>query len=142
MMNTNVNLFTQPSYNITCQFHTPFINYTSLEFTEEKTSLISKGFKFNLDTYNNKQHLNNIEKLAVETEVVLQTVRFDDVEQIRDGIKNILRFEKGKIFNNNYNFQYSKISQNLLKSIKHEIDTNNISITKADQGNSMIFLYF
>lgn len=48
---------------------------------------------------NKRQQIANLKTLNIESEVTLHSIELDDIEQVRDKLKNIFRIEKAKFFN-------------------------------------------
>ncbi|XP_072384720.1 uncharacterized protein [Diabrotica undecimpunctata] len=124
-------------------FYAPFINYSTTVFSTNETNLLQKGFKFNPPLDSRKQHLKNLELLGAECESILTLVPNDHTEEIRDKLKVLFRKDMVKS-NNTHNHRAAFRSNNnfkhVIKSINQKITENNLTITKADKGNTVVVL--
>ena len=112
----------------TFQFHEPVINLTNHQFTNNELNQIALCYKSHI-TENN-----NLEKLIVDSEHIIQTNNIQNKNEIRYHINHEI-----KKLNNQYKHNNKKPNSiipvtevnNIIKKIKN----NNLTINKADKGN-------
>ncbi|XP_050513525.1 uncharacterized protein LOC126889333 [Diabrotica virgifera virgifera] len=124
-------------------FYTPFINYSNVVFSNNELSLLQKGFKFNPPQSSKKQQLRNLELLGVESESILQSIPLENTEEIRSSLKVLLKKEKEAICNNRKGYHRNPLNEykDTIKSIDKKISENNLTVTKADKGSTVVVLH-
>lgn len=115
-------------------FHPRVINRTTVKFSKKEMELLEKGFKFNC---NDTHTPGNIKQLITEVEIACDKLPPTQT----DIIKSVITNEALKIIDkeNSSCSQRSNLTQPL-KSIKNKIKTENLVVTKADKGNSIVIL--
>nr|XP_022902557.1 uncharacterized protein LOC111415227 [Onthophagus taurus] len=113
----------QPKNNV------QFQNLTDINFTEEETNLLNKGYKFSLIPKI------NLPILTVELDNIIRKqpeynkIKNDLIPHIEKAEKNIKKYN------------LSQIQQwKTLKNIKRKLNENNATFTKADKGAGIVIL--
>lgn len=103
---------------------------SKVEFSQEETSLLSKGFNYNLRT---KDNVENRQYLGVECELALNNVPNSNID------KHIIA---QTISSNKYDISHGQFSKEyaIVESIKNKTIENNIIFTRADKGNTVVAL--
>ena len=112
------------------KFFDRVINLSETQFTETEINLLEKGPKYNPPT----NHL-NIETLIAEVEISLTNhLNTDNLvkEQITSVIKNSTDI-------NNVSKKHTP-EELTVRSIQKKVKENNLSVTRADKGNSIVIL--
>jgi quinol monooxygenase YgiN len=126
----------------TNSFHKRVENLTDITFTSEETQLLSKGLKYNL---HHKQS-NWVKTLAIEADTAIN--RLDPTEQafMRQAVANKLK----TLINHEETQKERKVThetkqqiheKKLINSIKKKMKENNLAVTKADKGNTLIVMH-
>ncbi|XP_050504918.1 uncharacterized protein LOC126883415 [Diabrotica virgifera virgifera] len=112
-------------------------------FSNNELSLLQKGFKFNPPQSSKKQQLRNLELLGVESESILQSIPLENTEEIRSSLKVLLKKEKEAICNNRKGYHRNPLNEykDTIKSIDKKISENNLTVTKADKGSTVVVLH-
>ena len=112
-------------------------NLTNINFTEDETSILNKGLKYNLG----HKHSNCIQNLSLEAECAITLLPHDEQEYMRYRVaKQIDRIYTQLPTCRTYTPKQAKELW-ITKSIKEKLRANNAIITKADKGNSTVVSY-
>lgn len=120
-------------------FHEPILNFTDTHFTDNEKDCLSLGFKYRPNIMSPHVQARNLERLAVETNSVLQSL--DNSQAIGDECITEIRSELNHIRETNPINISGSFNINVIKSIKQKILDNNLILTKADKGNSVVILH-
>ncbi len=115
------------------QFHNKFINLSDINFTEKETNILESCNKTNLKIIN--EH--TIENIIVETEYAINKLENTKQDEIRtQATMEITKFIK------KYNMRkQNNQKQNIdIKNIKHKLNTNNLTLIKADKSNANVII--
>ncbi|KAK9883643.1 hypothetical protein WA026_001814 [Henosepilachna vigintioctopunctata] len=117
------------------QFYEPLLNYTDVEFDNEEINCLKLGYKHRPDLNNRKDKIRSLERLAAETDTIIQSV--DNPGHIKSECERVIRNQFAFIKNNKNVGHFNK---EIILSIKDKIKRNNLVSTKADEGNSVVIL--
>ena len=109
------------------KFYDRYINTTTVSLTEAEENLLGKGFKYCIPQ---KPDTNKLKHLCADADIALNNFTAD---------KHIIAKQINLQISQPLN-KYSKHETNTLKSLKQKIKHNNLTITKADKGNTVVIL--
>jgi hypothetical protein len=117
-------------------------NLTDVTFKDEEMQLLNKGLKYNLH-FRYKQW---IQTLAIEADTAINTLPEKDQGYLRQLVANNIKLliNKQKTNKDQRTTTHTKrLHQewNILKNIKHKIEQNQLVITKADKGNTLVIIH-
>jgi hypothetical protein len=103
--------------------------------------LLNKGLKYNL----HHKHYNWIKTLAIEADTAVNQINITEQAYMRQLVANKLQklINQEKTKNNNkkaYATKQAKYEKQLVWNIKKKINENDLIITKADKGNTLIIM--
>jgi hypothetical protein len=122
-------------------FYSRVENLTNINFTEDEMKLLNKGLKYNL----HHKHHNWIKTLAIEADTAVNQMNVTGQAYMRQLVANKLQklINQEKTKNNNkmaYATKQAKYEKQLVWNIKKKINENDLIITKADKGNTLIIM--
>lgn len=124
---------TNPKQTDNKSFHPRVINRTEVKFSENEMELLEKGFKFNCsDTHTP----GNIKQLITDVEIACESLP----PAQKDIARNVIANEALKIIQKEKTAIPRKSLPLPLKSIKNKIKKQDLIVTKADKGNSLVIL--
>lgn len=109
------------------------VNLTNTTFSSTETELLNKGLKHNL---NNLKIKKNIENLTLDSEIAISLLPPDKQNEARHKTVEIIN----KIHEKHTYSKEDRLEARTLKDIKKKICDNNLTITKADKGNSIVIM--
>lgn len=102
-------------------------NLTNVQFSQSEVSLLEKGLKYNITP---KLTSSLVEGLAVDSEVAIVINKKDNM------VKGVVTNELNKIQPTNCGGPELRT----VRSLQQKIDNNDLIVTKADKGNSIVIL--
>ncbi|CAG9763496.1 unnamed protein product [Ceutorhynchus assimilis] len=120
------------------QFQKPVLNFTDTNFSENEVECLSLGFKYRPTLNNTNFQIKNLERLAVETITLLQSL--ENANAIEGECEMVIRSELSKIENKNL-LDRGSFNSATIKSIKKKISEGHLVLTKADKGSSVVVLH-
>jgi UDP-N-acetylglucosamine transferase subunit ALG13 len=125
----------QHALDRTKTFYSRVVNLTPIQFNKEEDDLLNKGLQYNLSYNNSKQWL---ERLIIETEVAISKLPENQHDGFRYLAKqNILKIIMNKKAKSNIK---KSLDFKILKSIKQKLIDNNLSITHAGKGKTLVII--
>jgi hypothetical protein len=119
--------------NETHKFHPKHINLSNINFTNNEIEILQNANKYN-HTINN---IKTIENIIVETEEAINKIEPEKQDEIRsEAITHITNYIK------KHNTKQKKYNPmlNTIKNIKQKLESNNLTITKADKSNATVII--
>jgi hypothetical protein len=116
------------------QFHTRLVNKTNIAFSQSERTLLEKGLKYNLH-YKDKKWIN---RLALEADSAISLVNPLQQNFLKHLVAKHIQKLKQKYSIQNYNKIKAKQEWKILKEIKQKITNNNLIITRADKGRTVV----
>jgi hypothetical protein len=116
-------------------FYQRVYNLSNTTFTNDEIALLSKGLKYNLH-YKPKQWLKT---LAIEADTAINLIAPHEQAYIRQTIANKLKI----LMNNERQTQSTKqesVEKKLIRKIRSKLKQNNLIVTKADKGNTLVIM--
>ena len=109
-------------------------NLSSITFTEEEQALMDKGTK-----YVQPERLNQcqLESMAISCEQVIQTMEYDVRPEARTKIGKVLLDIKESLCRTN---DRTQVMQRKVTDLQKKIRQNNLILTKADKGNTVVLM--
>lgn len=135
--NENIN---NNNFNNIYNFYPSLLNFTDITFNLEETELLKKGLKYKPLNNNKKLKIKDLERVTVETESIIQTLGDNDKDNARDLSRQIIKQEIKNIKDEGSSVHNNKSEIKLLNNIRQKIVDNDIVVTKADKGDSMVLL--
>jgi hypothetical protein len=116
------------------EFYPRVVNNTNITFTDNEYKLLNKGLKYNLH-HKQKNWLTNL-VLEAETDISLLplTDRGYYRRQVSERITQLQRQNTNKPNHNDHT------EWNSIKTIKNKLKSNNVTITSADKGSTIVIL--
>ena len=112
-------------------------NLSNINFTEDETSMLNKGLKYNLG----HKHSNWVQNLSLEAECAITLLPHNEQDYMRHRVaKQIDKIYTQLPARSTYTPKQAKELQ-ITKPIKDKLRNNNATITKADKGNSIVISY-
>jgi hypothetical protein len=109
-------------------------NYTNIQFTQNEMQLLNKGLQYNLHHKNKKW----IKTLALEAETAINNLDIKEQSYYRHAVtKKIKDISKNNKENSNIK---NKEEWKIIMNIKYKIRENNLIVTKADKGKTIVIL--
>jgi hypothetical protein len=115
-------------------FYSRLVNKTKVTFSKTETMLLEKGLKYNLH-FKDKQWIN---RLALEADSA--TSLADPLQQnyLKHLVAKHIQKLQQKYSTQNYNNKKTQQEWNVLKGIKQKISNNNLVVTRADKGKTVV----
>jgi hypothetical protein len=110
------------------------VNNTNIAFSNNETTFLQKGLKYNLHT----KKKNWIQNLALEAETAISQLPTNEREFYRKLVAD--RIEKMQRQHNSNTTHNTHPEAKLIKSIQPKLQQSNTTITRANKGNSIITL--
>jgi hypothetical protein len=117
-------------------------NLTDVTLKDEEMQLLNKGLKYDLH-FRQKQW---IQTLAIEADTAINTLPDKDQCYLRQLVANNIKVlinkqkaNKEQRVTTHTKRQYQE--WNTLRNIKHKMEQNQLIITKADKGNTLVIMY-
>jgi hypothetical protein len=128
------NTSTQIQHNT--KFYSRLVNNTNITFLESETKLLEQGLKYNLH-YKNKYWIN---RLALEVNTTVNLI--DPLQQnyMRQVVAIHIQKLKQKYIAQYYNNFNAKQQWKIIKDIKYKINNNNLIITGAGEGRTVVVM--
>lgn len=121
--------YSDNNFNSNHSFYPRVKNYSNVQFSPSEHSLLEKGLKYNIKTRLSQKSL---ETLVVDSEIACFKSKQDGA------VKHQVAAHIKKAFNTSNNKNCSEI--HIFRSLQNKINQNNLIITKADKGNSVVIL--
>jgi hypothetical protein len=118
---------------ISHKFYPRTINLTNVIFNEEEMMLLNKGLKYNLINNGTKSLFSEV----INAEAAIQTITDkNDQNTARVMINNKVK----KLVRNKRKPRHNGNEIKVLRNIKSKIVDNNLYVTKADKGNTLVIM--
>jgi hypothetical protein len=123
-------------------FYKRIENLSNVTFTDNKMQLLNKGLKYNL----HHQHKKWIQTLAIKADTAINLLADKDQSYTRQFVANNIQklVNKQKTLKEQRTTIHTKRNHqewNTLKNIKQKLNDNQLVVTKADKGNTLVILH-
>lgn len=111
-------------------FHQRVVNLSNVQFSNSEFSLLEKGLKYNMQPALSKKPL---ESLAVDSEIAIVRGKKDE------GVKHQVALHIKQSLSSS-NMLPNSGDVGIYRSLKNKVDRNDLVISKADKGNTVVIL--